>query len=171
MRSRNEAQERRRTKEFSAFTAGAAGRLLHVAMLLTCDDEGSAERLLCGALSRTYADWFRMRGEDPYAYTRQELVTRFSRRSTTRWLHRWPKDGRLSRLNTQERLVIVLRLYEGVDDEQIGAVLGLPPDRIRAICARASGIMRSEPVEVPRQRLSEAAPTAGPAGIPAGGRP
>ena len=128
-----------------AFTGGAAGRLMHVAMLLTGDDRKAAEELLCRALSRTYLNWLRLRGEDPYAYTRQELASAYLRRAGTRWLHREPKDGRLSRLTPQERLILVLRLYEGVAEEQVAAMLGLVPDRIRAICTRASVIMRSAP--------------------------
>lgn len=164
MRSQRETTEHRRGREFEAFIGGAAGRLMHVAMLLTADDGRTAEQLLCHALSRTYLNWARLRGEDPYAYTRQELVTAYARRAGARWLHREPKDGRLSRLSPQERLVLVLRLYEGVDEEQVAALLGLVPDRIRAVCARASATLRSTPPappELPRPSRKASAAAGG----------
>lgn len=134
------ATERLRDAEFTAFTAGAAGRLLHTATLLT-GDPASAERLLVTVLAHTYADWSRTRTDDPYDRARSELVRRFAHRPP--W--RRPSGGVLDRLTAQERLVIVLRLFEGIAEEQAAAQLGLPPDRVRAICARASATLRSRP--------------------------
>ncbi|HEY3477278.1 MAG TPA: hypothetical protein VGL02_00135, partial [Streptomyces sp.] len=71
------AAELRRDAEFEAFTAGAAGRLLHAATLLTGDPE-AADRLLALVLAHVYANWFKMRGEDPYEQARTELVRRFA---------------------------------------------------------------------------------------------
>ncbi|MDF2257797.1 sigma factor-like helix-turn-helix DNA-binding protein [Streptantibioticus ferralitis] len=139
MGARREAQEHRRAREFEAFTAGAAGRLLHAATLLT-GDPAEGERLLVAALARTYADWFRMRGEDPYVHTREELATRFAHHA---WHYRRPRGGLLDRLAPQERLVLVLRLYEGVAEEQAAAQLGLPAERLRTVYLRAMATMRS----------------------------
>lgn len=138
MGRRRATAESLRNAEFEAFTAGAAGRLLHAATLLT-GDPASAERLLCAALARTYADWHRLRAEDPYDHTRAELVRRFAHRP---WWQR-PRGGVLDRLSAQERLVVVLRLFEGVAEEQAAAQLGLPADRVRAVCLRASATLRS----------------------------
>ncbi|MER5869443.1 sigma factor-like helix-turn-helix DNA-binding protein [Streptomyces sp. NPDC002044] len=124
--------------EFEAFVAGAAGRLLHVAILLTGDVE-PARRLLAGALARTYADWRRLRGDDPYDFTRQELCAAFAR---TGWRHHGG-TGLLARLSPLERLVLVLRVYEGVADEVAAAQLGLPVERVRVLCNRAVAAMRS----------------------------
>ncbi|MET9520035.1 sigma factor-like helix-turn-helix DNA-binding protein [Streptomyces sp. NPDC002994] len=153
MRERQANRHRRRAREFEAFVAGAAGRLLHAATLLTAeppDDNARARRLLTAALSRTYADWERLRGEDPYDRTRQELAARFARSA---WRYRQhghrcaplAGGGVLERLTPQERLVLVLRLYEGVAEEQAAAQIGLPADRVRAICTRAVATMRSKP--------------------------
>jgi Sigma-70, region 4 len=142
---RRAAAERLRDAEFEAFTAGAAGRLLHAATLLTGDPE-AAERLLCGALARTYADWHRLRAEDPYDRTRVELVRRFAHRP---WWQRL-SGGVLGRLTAQERLVVVLRLYEGVDEEQAAAQLGLPTERVRTVCLRATAALRSRDTTKPR---------------------
>ncbi|WP_406268381.1 RNA polymerase [Actinacidiphila glaucinigra] len=138
MGERREVAERLREAEFEAFAAGAAGRLLHVAVLLTGDRTEGTE-LLCAALSRTYADWFRMRGEDPYAFTRAEIVRRFAHRP---WWRR-PRGGVLGVLNARERLVIVLRLYEGIAEEQAAAQLGMPSERVRTTTLRATAALRS----------------------------
>ncbi|GAA0487749.1 sigma factor-like helix-turn-helix DNA-binding protein [Streptomyces olivaceiscleroticus] len=144
MRERRSARECRRAREFEAFVAGAAGRLLHTATLLTAEPPGApapvAEELLTVALSRTYAYWDRLRGEDPYDRTRQELAAEFTR---TARRHRRPRGGLLDRLPPQERLVLVLRLYEGVAEEQTAALLGLPAERVHALCLRAIAEMRS----------------------------
>lgn len=140
MRERQAAQQARRAREFQAFVAGAAGRLLHAATLLTGEPSGAnprARALLTAALASTYASWDRLRGEDPYDRTRTALVVRYARGA---WP--WPRrprgaGGLLSRLSPQERLVLVLRLYEGVAEEQTAALLGLPPERVRTLCARA----------------------------------
>ncbi|MFD7612367.1 sigma factor-like helix-turn-helix DNA-binding protein [Streptomyces sp. NPDC059828] len=129
-------------REFDAFVAGAAGRLLHVATLLTCEQpprNPEAQRLLVAALARTYADWGRLRGEDPYDRTRAGLVARFAR---TAWRHHGGPVGPLAPLTPQERLIVVLRLYESVAEEQTAALLGIPVERVRAICTRAVSVLR-----------------------------
>ncbi|MFD5148421.1 RNA polymerase [Streptomyces sp. NPDC058401] len=133
--------------EFEAFVAGAAGRLLRVAILLTAEpatttaDAPAARGLLGGALARTYADWRRLRGDDPYDHTRQELCAAFAR--TGRRHH--GGSGVLGRLGPLERLVVVLRLYEGVAEEVTAAQLGLAPERVRALCGRAVAELGSRP--------------------------
>ncbi|WLQ35927.1 sigma factor-like helix-turn-helix DNA-binding protein [Streptomyces castrisilvae] len=145
MRERHAGRQRCRAQEFEAFVAGAAGRLLHTATLLTAepaDPPGAnprAQRLLTASLARTFADWERLRGEDPYDRTRQELAARFARAS---WRHHRPRGGLLDRLTPQERLVLVLRLYEGVSEEQTAALLGLGRQQVRAVCNRAVATMR-----------------------------
>ncbi|MFI1969064.1 sigma factor-like helix-turn-helix DNA-binding protein [Streptomyces cinnamoneus] len=142
MRERRAERERVRAREFEAFAAGAGGRLLHAALLLTGEPAGrpeAAERLLTAALARTYAAWDRLRGEDPYDLARQELAARYAR---TARRHRRARGGLLDRLTPQERLVLVLRLHEGVAEEQTAAALGLSEERVRAVCARAVATMR-----------------------------
>lgn len=162
--------------EFEAFVAGAAGRLLRVAILLTAepattasdvaadaaapapsDAEATATAaagapaargLLGGALARTYANWRRLRGDDPYDHTRQELCAAFAR--TGRRHH--GGSGVLGRLAPLERLVVVLRLYEGVAEEVTAAQLGLTPERVRALCDRAVAELGSRPGAAPDAR-------------------
>ncbi|WP_330298255.1 sigma factor-like helix-turn-helix DNA-binding protein [Streptomyces sp. NBC_00503] len=163
--------------EFEAFVAGAAGRLLRVAILLTAEpdpgpsgaaDAPAARGLLGGALARTYANWRRLRGDDPYDCTRQELCAAFAR--TGRRHH--GGSGVLGRLSPLERLVLVLRLYEGLAEEVTAAQLGLPPERVRALCARAVAELRKAPGAAPGSGPGSATgsgPSAGPsAGSSAG---
>lgn len=145
VRERQAGRERRRAQEFETFVAGAAGRLLHTATLLTSEPlrppgaNPRAQRMLTAALARTYAQWERLRGEDPYDRTRRELAVRFAHEV---WRHHRPRGGLLDRLTAQERLVLVLRLYEGVAEEQAAALLGLSVDRVRAICNRSVATLR-----------------------------
>lgn len=152
MRQRQASQGARRAREFEAFVAGAAGRLLHAATLLTAEsphDNPRARRLLTHALAHTYASWDRLRGEDPYDRARQCLATRFARSA---W-HQYGAFGRgrahpgsaLSHLAPQERLILVLRLYEGVAEEQTAALLGLPTERVHTICDRATATLLHPP--------------------------
>ncbi|MFH0522036.1 sigma factor-like helix-turn-helix DNA-binding protein [Streptomyces sp. M41] len=155
MGRRRAAEDARRAREFEAFVAGAAGRLLHAATLLTAeppDVNPRARRLLTLSLAHTYASWHRLRGEDPYDRARQHLATRFAR---TAW-HQYGGLGTLGRsrphpdsplagLSPQERLILVLRLYEGVAEEQVAALLGLPRERVHAICDRATATLLHPP--------------------------
>ncbi|MFH8569009.1 sigma factor-like helix-turn-helix DNA-binding protein [Streptomyces sp. NPDC017993] len=158
------AQERRRAREFESFVAGAGGRLLHAATLLTGEPDSrpapAAEELLICALSRTYADWDQLRGEDPYERARRELATHFAR---TAWRHRRPRGGLLDRLPPRERLVLVLRLYEDVPEEQTAAQLGLPAERVHTLCLHAVAEMRSRrPKTAPADDATSAGPGARP---------
>ncbi|MCX5368321.1 sigma factor-like helix-turn-helix DNA-binding protein [Streptomyces sp. NBC_00103] len=155
MRERRTAQEARRAREFEAFVAGAGGRLLHAATLLTAEapaDNPRARRLLTLALAHTYACWDRLHGEDPYNRAREYLATRFAHGAWHRYAALPLGRGRpltavgpLAGLTPQERLVLVLRLYEGVADEQVAALLGLPVERIRTVCDRATATLLHPP--------------------------
>ncbi|WP_405869722.1 MULTISPECIES: sigma factor-like helix-turn-helix DNA-binding protein [unclassified Streptomyces] len=157
MRQRQASQGARRAREFEAFVAGAAGRLLHAATLLTAeapDDNPRARRLLTLALAHTYTCWHRLRGEDPYDRTRQYLATRFARAAWHQYggfgRARAHPDSPLARLVPQERLILVLRLYEGVAEEQTAALLGLPTERVHTICDRATATLLHPPVSTAR---------------------
>jgi len=126
-------------REFEVFVAGAGGRLLWTATLITgetADDNPRARRLLALALARTYASWDRVQDADPYDHARGQLATRFAHSA---WRHHTTHpDAPLARLSPQERLILVLRHHEGIAEEQIAALLGLSPERTRAICHRAT---------------------------------
>jgi DNA-directed RNA polymerase specialized sigma24 family protein len=160
VRERRATRERRRAQEFESFVAGAAGRLLHAAALLTSEPHTRpapvAEELLICALSRTYAAWDRLHGEDPYDRVRQEMTARFAH---TAWRHRRRRGGVLEGLSPQERLVLVLRLHEGVAEEQTAAQLGLPAERVRALRLHAITEMRSSRRTAPAPPVPAPAPS------------
>ncbi|GGX39544.1 sigma factor-like helix-turn-helix DNA-binding protein [Streptomyces fructofermentans] len=169
MRERQASRNARRAREFEAFVAGAAGRLMHAATLLTAelpDDNPRARRLLTAALAHTYAVWDGLRGEDPYDRTRQYLAVAFARGAWHQYgglglAHPWsrPKPGgTLSCLSPHERLILVLRMYEGVAEEQAAAMLALPAERVRAVCARAMATLLHPPREAPAV-IAEVAPS------------
>ncbi|MFJ2812394.1 MULTISPECIES: sigma factor-like helix-turn-helix DNA-binding protein [unclassified Streptomyces] len=161
MRDRQAAQDARRAREFEAFVAGAAGRLLHAATLLTAEAPNGnprARRLLTLALAHTYARWDRPRGEDPYDRARRHLVARFTRAAWHRHGGRTRPRGPLARLTPPERLVLVLRLHEGVAEEQTAALLGLAPGRVRAICDRATATLLHPPRK-PAPPVTEVTPS------------
>ncbi|MEU6481932.1 sigma factor-like helix-turn-helix DNA-binding protein [Streptomyces sp. NPDC047017] len=168
MRERQGRRGARRAREFEAFVAGAGGRLLHTATLLTAeapDANPRARRLLTLSLAHTYACWDGLRGEDPYERARQLLAGRFAREAWHRHgvragaRHRLP--GVLAGLAPQARLVVVLRLYEGVAEEQTAALLGLPPERVRVLCDRALGLLAHPPAPSARSAPPSAPAVAG----------
>ncbi|MFI9426291.1 sigma factor-like helix-turn-helix DNA-binding protein [Streptomyces achromogenes] len=170
MGDRQPVRGERRVREFEAFVAGAAGRLLHAATLLTAeapDANPRARRLLTLALAHTYARWDRLRGEDPYDCARQYLATRFAH--TTWHRHgafghtRSGPRGPLAGLSPQERLVLVLRIYEGVAEEQTAALLGLPVERVHTICDRATATVLHPSRPAPAGRAATQAAPSGPA--------
>ncbi|MFF7116332.1 sigma factor-like helix-turn-helix DNA-binding protein [Streptomyces albogriseolus] len=147
MRPRHAFDVARRAQEFRAYVAGAGGRLLHTATLLTAEPRDAnprAQRLLTFALARTYACWDRLHGEDPYDHTRRCLMTRFAL-STLRYGGRLPfrppPGGPLAGLGPQERLILVMRLHEGIGEDQTAALLGLPAERVRAVQNRAMAVV------------------------------
>ncbi|GAA4783247.1 sigma factor-like helix-turn-helix DNA-binding protein [Streptomyces ziwulingensis] len=152
MRERHASRGARRAREFEAFVAGTAGRLLHAATLLTAeapDANPRARRLLTRSLVHTFTHWERLRGEDPYDRTRRYLATRFAhdvrhRRGPLVTARPRPA-GPLAVLPPQERLILVLRLYEGVAEEQTAALLGLPRERVRVLCDRATATLLHPP--------------------------
>ncbi|MER5993267.1 MULTISPECIES: sigma factor-like helix-turn-helix DNA-binding protein [Streptomyces] len=154
MRPRHASRDLCRAREFEAYVAGAGGRLLHTATLLTAEAPGDnphARRLLIRALAHTYASWDRLRGDDPYEVTRRYLAIRFAH--GVRHRHRGLLRSRplpqspLARLSPRERLVLVLRFHEGVAEERTAALLGLPADRVRTICHRATAALLDPPRE------------------------
>ena len=113
---------------------------------------------------RRHGTTTREHGEDPYDHTRQYLATRFA---NSAWhelgglLRSRPHSGSpLAALSPQERLVLVLRLHEGVAEEQTAALLGLPAERVRAIFNRAMvNVLRPPRSPSPKVAGVEAVPS------------
>ncbi|MFJ3661878.1 sigma factor-like helix-turn-helix DNA-binding protein [Streptomyces sp. NPDC090119] len=150
MRDRAAVRDARRAQEFGGFVAGAAARLLHTATLLTAEEPDAnprARRLLTRALAHTYAHWDHPPGEDPYDRARRHLATGFAHAPR----HRSRPHGPLAALTPRERLVLVLRLYEGLATEQTATLLGLPTERVDVLCHRATAtVLHPPPGPAPR---------------------
>ncbi|WP_018544159.1 sigma factor-like helix-turn-helix DNA-binding protein [Streptomyces sp. LaPpAH-108] len=162
MRERQPVRDARRDAEFTAFARGTGTRLLRVATLLTAEppDAGPrARRLLTLALAHTYAHWDRPPGEDPYERTRAHLAVRFARGNWYRRLFPVPAQGPLAVLTARERAVLVLRVYEGVGEEQTAALLGLPTERVHLICERAVVRVLRPPPPAPGRAVVRRAPS------------
>ncbi|MGW4195585.1 RNA polymerase subunit sigma-70 [Streptomyces sp. NPDC005004] len=181
MRGRQPARDAR-DSEFTEFARGVGPRLLRAATLLTAeppDANPRARRLLTRALADVYAHWDRPPGEDPYERARAHLAVRFARGS---WYRRAPLGGvspffagrrprgpgrhplvrprgPLAALTPWERVVLVLRVYEGVGEEQTAALLGLPAERVYRICERATVRVLRPPPPPARRAAVRGAPS------------
>ena len=151
--------------EFAGFVAGRHARMVRVAELL-CGDRSRAEDLAQDGFARAYAAWGRIRAHDPEAYVRRCIVnahTDWWRRRTWREEPRSelperpggadPAEGlatrdmvlrALSRLTVRERVVLVLRYYLDLSEQQIGAELGIAPGTVKSTAARAVAKLRAD---------------------------
>ena len=150
--------------EFEEFVAARQQRLLRVAFLLTRDHH-RAEDLLQDAFLKVYRRW-RHEGlpEHSEAYIRRVMVTTYI---STRRLRRStevpvrdeilaneassspPTDDRLvvwqalGVLSPRQRTVIVLRVYEGLTDEEIADHLNCATGTVRSLASRAYSTLRT----------------------------
>ncbi|MEV6119011.1 RNA polymerase subunit sigma-70 [Streptomyces sp. NPDC052077] len=164
MRARRASRDADRDQEFETFVAGAAGRLLHTATLLTAeppDDNPHARDLLVRCLAHTYASWDGAHGDDPYDRARLHLAIRFAHTSGPApgpfGRARREPAGPLAGMTPSERLILVLRIHEGIAEEQTAALLGLPVERIRTVCERTvSRLLHPPPPAAPLRPAARA---------------
>jgi RNA polymerase sigma-70 factor (sigma-E family) len=152
------------------FVAAHGAALLRTAYLL-CGDAHRAEDLVQGALEKAMRSWDKVAGADvPLAYVRRIVV-----REHLSWLRSRAAGERvgltsvdaevdgtepdrsesvdvrdtvwrlLGALPRQQRAVLVLRLFEDLDDDEIAAALGCRPATVRAYAARALASLRTSP--------------------------
>lgn len=162
------------TGDFEAFVAARQHRLLGVAYLLTRDHH-RAEGLLQDAFLKVYRRWRDAElPEHTEAYVRRVMVnayisTRRYRRSTEVPVRldeladlagpSAPSDDRLlvwqalGVLTPRQRAVLVLRIYEGLTDEEIADHLGCASGTVRSLASRAYLTLRAN-----RGLLDRAAP-------------
>jgi RNA polymerase sigma-70 factor (sigma-E family) len=149
--------------DFTDFVAGSSRRLLGMAYLLT-GDRHAAEDLLQGALERTYRRWSRLNHDGaPEAYVRRALVNA----STDRWRRRngvvevdlagisLAQDDKseaigardavmraVRELPSGQRVVLVLRYFEGFTEVQTADLLGCSVGTVKSQHARALAQLR-----------------------------
>jgi RNA polymerase sigma-70 factor (sigma-E family) len=148
--------------DFDEFVAHQGPGLLRFAQWLTADMD-DAEDLLQTALVRTYAKW-RTVGADPTRYVRRAMVNRqrdWWRRNrvlaslpVTRPREAVPVDDVLSdrwalrqallTLTMRERVVVVLKHYYDLSEQQVAAELGVAPGTVKSTNARALAKLRDQ---------------------------
>lgn len=148
---------------FGEFVAARTSALMRVAYLLT-GDRHAAEDLLQSALAKTVGKWGTLRHEDPEGYVRAVML-----REQVSWWRRLKRmretplgDGveppvedlsaitdlrlamrhALRRLPPHQRVVLVLRYYEDLNETQIAAALGCSVGTVRSRTHRAIAVLR-----------------------------
>ncbi len=151
--------------EFSDFVASAQARMVRVGELLS-GDRGRAEDLAQHGFAQAYTAWRRIRDGDPEAYVRRCIVN-----AQTDWWRRrsWREQPTadlperpevtdviaaaadreivlraLSRLTMRERVVLVLRFYLDLSEQQIAAELKIAPGTVKSAASRGLAKLRAD---------------------------
>lgn len=149
---------------FEAYVAARGRSLLRFAFVLSRDAD-LAQDLVQNALGRVHSRWERL--ETPDAYLRRAIVNDFlswkrrgaSREVLTAELPDVAAEGTgledrdsmwrlLGELPRKQRVVLVLRFYEDLDDEQIARVLGCAPATVRSHASQALAALRANSASV-----------------------
>jgi RNA polymerase sigma-70 factor (sigma-E family) len=153
--------------KFDEFAALHLVAIQRFAAVLT-GDQIRGDDLVQDVLVRAHVRWRKIGSLDrPESYVRKMVVNEFlSSRRRTRWLvpagsatevdrrvipdhasghaDRDAMLAELSRLPAQQRAVLVLRYYEGFDDERIAQLLGIAAGTVRSYASRALATLRIE---------------------------
>ena len=146
-------------ESFEDYVANRGRALLRFAFVL-CRDHDLSQDLVQDALVRTQAKWDRV--DAPDAYVRKAIVNDFlswKRRRSSRDVvtdrvpetavaagHSEDRDAMwrvLAELPRQQRAVLVLRFYEGLDDDAIGRTIGCAAATVRSHASKALATLRS----------------------------
>jgi RNA polymerase sigma-70 factor (sigma-E family) len=152
-------------EEFSRFVASSQAKMVRLGELLS-GDRGRAEDLAQHGFAQAYSAWRRVRGGDPDAYVRRCIINAhydwWRRRS---WYERPASDlperpdltdafaaavdrevvlRALSRLTLRERIVLVLRYYLDLSEQQIAAELKIAPGTVKSAAARGLAKLRAD---------------------------
>ncbi|MEZ5091668.1 SigE family RNA polymerase sigma factor [Nocardioides sp.] len=151
-------------EEFTDFATARTADLFRCALLLT-GDWHAAEDLVQDTWAQVYRRWNRVSAaEQPGAYARRMLVNAFlsrsRRRSSTELSVADPGRDQpaaapdvalratlfeaLARLAPRDRVVVVLRYWDGLDAASTGELLGCSPDAVRTRARRALARLREE---------------------------
>jgi RNA polymerase sigma-70 factor (sigma-E family) len=147
---------------FDDFVATHQSSLVRYAALLA-GSPAQGEDLVQEVLIRLYPRWADL--EDPLPYVRRSVTNEFlswRRRWSTRHIHAVPDEvlhhveaaepwhgpdpelwAQLQRLPRQQRAAVVLRYYEDLDDDEIGAILGCKAPSVRGHISRGLATLRT----------------------------
>lgn len=155
------------TDGFHDFVTSRYVALVRYGLLLT-GDHGHGEDLVQAALVKTYRAWARLHPDgDPESYTRRVMAHSAWRARRRLWWREVPvaplpdttgtdpyeaRDtahlvlGALRRLPAQQRVVLVLRYWGGLSEQQIAAQLGCSPGTVKSRASRALAALRAGPL-------------------------
>jgi RNA polymerase sigma-70 factor (sigma-E family) len=140
---------------FDEFVTARLPALVRYATALTGDPH-SAQEIVQHVMVRLHARWRRIsRNDRPEVYVRRAITHEF-----LSWRHRWPVRHRaaqgapsessdtarvwqhLSGLSRQQRAVLVLSYYEGLQENEIADLLGCTIGTVRGHKSRALASLR-----------------------------
>jgi RNA polymerase sigma-70 factor (sigma-E family) len=151
---------------FEQFATDRLDRLLGTAWAI-CGEHALAEDLVQDVLLKVHTRWERIEAlENRDAYVRKMLVNQY-----LSWRRKWLRimparrlpepdvvpdhaerhaewaalHAALSRLPRQQRVVLALRYYETLTDNEIAEVLGCSPGTVRGYASRALSSLREDP--------------------------
>lgn len=150
--------------EFEEYVSARGQELVRLGFTVSGDYQ-RAEDLAQIALMQAYRSWRKVRkADDPHNYVRRILINAYLSMTRRRSFTEAPTadiDPRrtvpdpatdivnsddlwraLATLSARERVVLVLRYYQDLDDRTIGEVLGIKPSSVRATASRALASLR-----------------------------
>lgn len=151
--------------EFEEYASARGQDLVRLGFTVSGDYQ-RAEDLAQIALMQAFRNWRRVqRTEDPHNYVRRILVNSYLSMTRKRSFTEAPAADidsdrtvpdpaidivnsddlwrALARLSARERVVLVLRYYQDMDDRTIADVLGIKPSSVRATASRALASLRT----------------------------
>ena len=151
--------------EFEEYASARGQELVRLGFTVSGDYQ-RAEDLAQIALMQAFRSWRKVqRADDPHPYVRRILVNSYlsmtRRRSFTEAPaadldpdHTVPDPANdivasddlwrlLATVSARERVVLVLRYYQDLDDRTIADLLGIKPSSVRSIASRALGTLRT----------------------------
>lgn len=150
--------------EFEEYVSARGQELVRLGFTVSGDYQ-RAEDLAQIALMQAFRKWRKVRSaDDPHHYVRRILVNEYLSMTRRRSFSEAPtadldpqqtvpdhaagianSDGlwqALTKLSARERVVLVLRYYQDLDDQTIADVLGIKPSSVRATASRALAALR-----------------------------
>ena len=150
--------------EFEEYVSARGQELVRLGFTVSGDYQ-RAEDLAQIALMQAFRSWRKVRkADDPHYYVRRILINAYLSMARRRSFseaptaeldpHRTVPDHAtdivnsddlwraLATLSARERVVLVLRYYQDLDDRTIADVLGIKPSSVRATASRALATLR-----------------------------
>ena len=150
--------------EFEEYVSARGQELVRLGFTVSGDYQ-RAEDLAQIALMQAFRSWRKVRkADDPHHYVRRILINEYLSMTRRRSFSEAPTADldpqrtvpdhasdiansddlwrALAALTARERVVLVLRYYQDLDDQTIADVLGIKPSSVRATASRAVAALR-----------------------------